>query len=139
MLTLDGGPVSVVALEDLVATKKTQRDKDWATIGMLVEADMVTHHAAADEAHVKFWLREARDADTIIELASAFPLATRAASADRPLLHAAVEHDRDRLELELATEQIRGKRADRDYWAPLRAELEQMRDDQRRLGQTEEG
>ena len=139
VLALEGGPISVVALEDLVATKKTQRDKDWATIGMLVEADMVTHHAAADEAHVAFWLREARDADTIIELASAFPHATQAASVGRPLLHAAVGRDRGTLELELAVEQIRGKQADRDYWAPLRSELEQMRYDQRRLGQSEGG
>ena len=28
VLALDGGPISVVALEDLVATKKTQRDKE---------------------------------------------------------------------------------------------------------------
>jgi hypothetical protein len=33
VVDLEVGPVSVVALEDLVATKKTQRDRDWATIG----------------------------------------------------------------------------------------------------------
>ena len=104
---------------------------------MLVEADMVTHRAAADETQVAFWLREARDADTIIELADAFPQLTLATTNDRPLLREALEHNRDTLELELATEQIRGKQADRNYWAPLRAELEQMRYDQRRLGQAE--
>ena len=114
VIEFDDGPVSVVALEDLVATKKTQRDKDWATIGMLVEADMIRHHAAADETHVAFWLREARDADTLIELASAFPELTQATTGDRPLLRAAAERDRSTLELELATEQIRGKQADRE-------------------------
>jgi hypothetical protein len=38
-----------------------------------------------------------------------------------------MEGDREALELELAQEQIRGKAADRAYWAPLRAELEVFR------------
>ena len=128
----DFGPVSVVALEDLIATKKTQRDKDWATIGMLIEADMVAHQATAADDHVALWIREARDADMLIELASAYPRMALDCAVDRPLLLSAINSDRDRLELELATEQIRGKQADREYWAPLRLELEQMRHEQRR-------
>lgn len=134
VVDLDFGPVSVVALEDLVSTKKTQRDKDWATIGELVEADMVAHRAKADRSRVGFWLREAREADALIELASTFREIAVAAAVDRPQLDAALDRDRRTLELELAQEQIRGKQADREYWAPLRAELEQMRHDYRRSG-----
>jgi hypothetical protein len=134
VVDLDFGPVSVVALEDLVSTKKTQRDKDWATIGELVEADMVAHRAKADRSRVGFWLREAREADALIELASTFREIAVAATVDRPQLDAALDRDRSTLELELAQEQIRGKQADREYWAPLRAELERMRHDHRRSG-----
>jgi len=129
---LDIGPVPVVALEDLVQTKKTQRDKDWATIGELIEADMVAHQTQVDQRRLAFWLREARNADTLIELARAYHDAAAAAVASRPLLRAALESDRAALELRLAQEQIEGKAADREYWAPLRRELESMRQDRRR-------
>ena len=127
-----GGPVAVIALEDLVQTKKTQRDKDWLIIGALIEADMIRHRddPAGDRTH--FWLREVRGADELIELASAFPEVAEVVRQVRPLIGAAQQRDRSTLELELAREQIRGKQADRDYWEPLRTELERMRHDQRR-------
>lgn len=133
---LDFGPVPAVALEDLVLTKKTQRDKDWATIGELVEADMVAHRTQVDERRLGFWLREARNADTLIELATAYPDAASAAVARRPLLGAALKGDSAALELQLAQEQIEGKAADRQYWAPLRQEMEAMRQELRRRGNT---
>ena len=132
VIDLDFGPVSVVALEDLVATKKTQRDKDWATIGELVAADMIAHEGSADRSRTAFWLRETRDADALIQLASEFREIAVTTTADRPLLHTALQANHLALELELAREQIDGKQADREYWAPLRAELEQMRHDRRR-------
>jgi len=128
------GPVPAVALEDLVLTKKTQRDKDWATIGELVEADMVAHQTQVDEHRVNFWLREARNADTLIELAAAYPETASAAATGRPLLGAALEGDTAALEIQLAQEQIEGKAADRRYWAPIRQELESMRQELRRRG-----
>ena len=132
VIDLDFGPVSVVSLEDLVATKKTQRDKDWATIGELVAADMIAHERSADRSRAAFWLRECRDADALIHLALEFREIAVTTMADRPLLHVALHGDRSALELELAREQIDGKQADREYWAPLRAELEQMRHDLRK-------
>ena len=131
-IDLDGGPVAVIALDDLVQTKKTQRDKDWPIIGALIEADMVRHRddPAGDQAH--FWLREARGADVLIELATTFPDVADNVRQTRPLIGAAQERDRSTLELELAREQIRGKQADREYWEPLRAELEHLRHEQRR-------
>lgn len=128
----DGAAVPVIALVDLVATKKTQRDKDWATIGQLVEADMVRHQQTATSDRVRFWLQEAREADQLLPLAATFPEEAATLVAMRPVLTKAIEGDREGLELELAQEQIRGKAADRAYWAPLLAELEQMRRAQRR-------
>lgn len=68
----------------------------------------------------------------MIQLASEFREIAVITTADRPLLHAALQANHLALELELAREQIDGKQADREYWAPLRAELEQMRHDLRR-------
>ncbi len=99
---------------------------------MLIDADMVANQASPDDNHVSLWMRQARDAEGLIELTSALPEMARAVTIERPLLQFAIDNDRDALEVALATEQIRGKQADREYWAPLRAELEQMRHDQRR-------
>jgi hypothetical protein len=52
--------------------------------------------------------------------------------AHHPLLRHALRADRESLELALAKEQIEGKTADRAYWAPLLAELEQIRWTERR-------
>lgn len=123
----EGASVPVIGLPDLVATKKTQRDKDWATVGQLVDADMVRYQQAATPDHVSFWLHEARDADQLLLLAATLPEPAATAVATRPLIAKAIEGDREALELELAQEQIRGKAADRAYWAPLRAELEALR------------
>jgi hypothetical protein len=131
-IDIEGGSVAVVALEDLVQTKKTQRDKDWPIIGALIEADMVRHRDDPAEDRIRFWLREARGADDLIELARAFPDVADPVRLGRPLIAAAQKRDRSALELELAREQIRGKQADRDYWEPLRTELEHMRHEQRR-------
>lgn len=130
----DGESVPVAALEDLVATKKTQRDKDWAMIGSLIDADTIRYQRQATPDRIAFWLRESRNADQLLLLAATVPDLAAAATPIRPLLAAAIHGDRDAVELELAHEQIRGKAADRAYWAPLLAELEQMRWAERREG-----
>ncbi len=54
------GPVPVMALEDLVRAKKTQRDKDWPMIRRLIEADYYQRSSRASEKKVLFWLAECR-------------------------------------------------------------------------------
>jgi hypothetical protein len=101
-------------------------------IGQLVDADMVAHREAPMAERVRFWLREAREADQLILLAASFPDSAAEAAPARPLLQLAIAADQAALELALAREQIQGKAEDRAYWAPLVAELEQMRRERRR-------
>ena len=129
---LPDGDVPVLSLQDLVATKKTQRDKDWAIIGRLVEVDMSAHTSQVTPGRLTFWLQEGRDAATLIGLSKREPDVAGTVAANRPALEAALSGDMERVELELAYEQIRGKRADEAYWQPLRAELERMRHQTRR-------
>lgn len=131
---LGGKVISVVAVADLVLTKKTQRDKDWAIIGALVRADMIRHRDEPTAERVRFWLEEAREPDDLIALAADFPDEVEAVVARRPLVGEATRGDRSRLALEVAKEQLAGKEADRLYWEPLRAELEELRHRQRRIG-----
>ena len=54
------GPVPVVSLEDLVRIKKTQRDKDWAMIARLLEADIARHGWSADFRRIRLKARSPR-------------------------------------------------------------------------------
>ncbi|MFN7333148.1 MAG: hypothetical protein ACK5ST_00940, partial [bacterium] len=47
----------VLAIEDLVRAKKTQRDKDWPMIRRLVEAHYDENQDSHNEAMVQFWFR----------------------------------------------------------------------------------
>ena len=124
--TVDG-PIELLALSDLVTAKKTQRDKDWPMITRLVEADYATHAPDADTDRLAFWLTEARTPALLIEIARAHPGAVRVAAAGRPLLAHALEGDSGALASALRAEEQGEREADRAYWAPLRAELEQLR------------
>ena len=81
------GRVPVMALEDLVRDKKTQRDKDWPMIRRLIEADFYRQGMIAPTTHVGFWLTECRSPEILQSLAEKYPELTREASAHRPLLN----------------------------------------------------
>ena len=59
-IDLAGEPVDLLALEDLVLAKKTQRDKDWPMLRRLVEQSYFAHTRDPDPPTVAFWLRELR-------------------------------------------------------------------------------
>lgn len=64
----DGARWDVMALPDLVAAKKTQRDKDWPMIRRLIEADYANAGDSPPAERSRFWLREARTPEIILEL-----------------------------------------------------------------------
>ena len=64
----DVGRVSVMALADLVRSKKTQRDKDWPMVRRLVEADFHRWGADPSPDQVRFWLAESRTPQMLAEL-----------------------------------------------------------------------
>ena len=121
------GTVSVMALADLVAVKKTQRDKDWPMIRRLVEADLADRSRRPLAARVAFWLRECRTPDLLRTLVRRFPVAAAQVARDRPAVRAALRSDVARVERELDQEQARERERDRRYWTPLRRELEAWR------------
>jgi hypothetical protein len=122
----DGTIFELMSLPDLLQAKKTQRDKDWPMIRRLIEAD----HAATpspDDTQLLFWLREARTPALLIELARLHPALTEQTAVQRPLLYTATAAEEDRLEAELLQEELAERQRDKEYWLPLKRELEQMR------------
>ena len=124
--------VELMSRRDLVAAKKTQRDKDWPMVRRLVEASYAAHQNEPDPEHIDFWLQECRTPAILLVLARKHPDRCGAAIENRPLLSRALAGDGIQLLDALDSEEKLEREADRAYWAPLRAELEELRRRRRR-------
>lgn len=127
----DGVEYHLLCIPDLVHAKKTQRSKDWPVIELLVTIHYREHAGEATDDRVDFWLSEARTPELLVELCQRFPMQATAHVQRRPLLRLASEQSLDELRATLDAE-VRAEQArDRDYWEPLRRELEQFRREHR--------
>jgi hypothetical protein len=123
----DGTCCNVMSLPDLVQAKKTQRDKDWPMVRRLIEADYFQHRDRARPTQVRFWLRELRTPELLVEAARRWPTACAALKRRRPLLRVARPGRELRLAEALVREEWRERRADSRHWAQLKAELAVLR------------
>ena len=119
--------VDLLSLSDLVTAKKTQRDKDWPMIRRLVEVNWFEFRDQATDSRVSFWLRELRTPELLAECAATFSEAAAVLAGEREAVDAAIAGDRARIERALLDEQEQERERDRQYWKPLRAELEELR------------
>jgi hypothetical protein len=121
------GDVDVLSLPDLVAAKKTQRDKDWPMVRRLVDASYLRDGGDPTAPRIDFWLGQLRTPAFLVECAARFAKAAEKWAVDRPAVAAAVVSDVPTIERYLGAEGDAERAADRVYWAPLRAELEALR------------
>ena len=116
-----------MSLPDLVEAKKTQRDKDWPMLRRLVEVNYFANRENPTREQISFWFLELRTPELLIELTTGQGRLPMKLIRKRPLLKLA----RPGNELELATalyeEEEREREADRQYWVPLKKELEELR------------
>jgi hypothetical protein len=122
-----GVVVELMSRRDLVAAKKTQRDKDWPMVRRLVEASYAEHRDNPDAEHIDFWLQECRTPAILLELARKHPDPLKAAIENRPLLSRALVGDEAQLRDALDSEEKFEREADQAYWAPLLSELDKLR------------
>lgn len=130
----DGTRFELLAIEDLVRAKKTQRDKDWPMITRLVDAHYEQFRDQATDERARFWLLESRTPEVLIEVAARWPKLQRELLPRRPLLDEAPGASRSALKNELAKEEAAEKRVDELHWRPLRQELESLRRSKRQQG-----
>lgn len=117
----------VMSLPDLVNAKKTQRDKDWPMIRRLVDTDYLSQRSDATARQIQFWFRELRSPLLLVELAARATPDAATLNSRRSTLLAAVAGDLAQVEAELQKEESAERAADRLYWEPLRAELQELR------------
>jgi hypothetical protein len=123
----DGTQCDLLSLPDLVQAKKTQRDKDWPMIRRLVEAHYFENQARPNPAQIRFWFQELRTPELLIELARRHPAICRRWVRQRPLLAHAQSGKTAELERALSDEESSERQRDKEYWLPLRRELEKLR------------
>jgi hypothetical protein len=128
----ENGWVNVLALSDLVQAKKTQRSKDWPMLQRLVEVDYHQRPTRPSRRRIAFWLREGRSAEFLIELCRRYPGSARRLTSVRPLLLPALAKDVAETDKGLRHEEDQYRAADRTWWQPLKDELFQWRQQQRR-------
>jgi len=114
-------------LRDLVASKKTQRDKDWLMIRKLLEASYARVSQATSTEQVELWLGELRTPELLVACAETFSEQAGRVAERREATAAALRRDLVSVRAALASEESRERELDRVYWAPLRAELETLR------------
>jgi len=117
----------VLAIEDLVRAKKTQRDKDWPMIRRLVEAHYDENQDDRNGDMILFWLRESRTPVMLSELVQRFPDAVATVATSRPWLTSIDATDLKQIEQALRKEEDAERQADEVYWKPLKEELVQLR------------
>jgi hypothetical protein len=123
----DGMRLDLLSLPDLVQTKKTQRDKDWPMIRRLVEANYFGNRNKPNARQILFWLRELRTPELLVEATELWPARSIRMSRQRPLLKLALAREVDALSAALRDEEQKEREVDREYWRPLRLELEALR------------
>jgi len=119
--------VDLVALEDLVQAKKTQRDKDWPMIRRLLERSYFDRPLTPGPDLVAFWLRELRTPELLCAVAEDHPEAAASLAESRPAVTAAIQDGVTEVAACLAAEEAQERENDRIYWEPLKRELEALR------------
>jgi hypothetical protein len=121
--------LEVLSLPDLVAAKKTQRDKDWPMIRRLVDVNYLNHRDEPTPERVLFWLRELRSPELLMEAARSHADVVKELGGERPLLKLVTSENLASgvLERALRDEEDTERRRDAAYWKPLREQLERLR------------
>jgi hypothetical protein len=118
------GTIAVISLPDLVKSKKTQRDKDWPMIRRLIEADIFNSSLDSPEEQIRFWLSQCRSPELLISLVNKYPDTAKMLSGQRPLLAQAISGRESEIESLLREEEAYERKLDKEYWVPLKKELE---------------
>ncbi len=121
--------MDLLSLPDLVAAKKTQRDKDWPMIRRLLDVSYMTHRQTPTPQRLTFWLRELRSPELLLEVAGDQPEKVSELLAQRPLLALATPDGltTGALARAIRDEEDSQRAADSAYWRPLRERLAQLR------------
>ena len=126
-IEVEGEAIDLLAIEDLVRAKKTQLDKDWPMIRRLVEQAYYAGQGEESAAKVQFLLSELRTPELLLKVVAEHPNAANAVAGRRAAIQAALQGDLSSVAAAVEQEERAERDRDREYWAPLKPELESLR------------
>lgn len=126
-IEVDDLQIDLLALPDLIAAKRTQRDKDWLMTDRLVEAHYFQNRQSATPEQIDFWLTESFNLDLLDQLSVEFAEGAARIASCREAVRSLLKPDRPLAAQALSREKDAIIQAGRDYWAPLKKELEYLR------------
>lgn len=126
-ISVNDSSIELMSLPDLVTAKKTQRDKDWPMVRRLVEVNYFANRENPTREQVHFWFLELRTPELLIELVLGRGGLSPQLLRKRPLLRFVQAKNESLLADALLEEEKRERAADRQYWSPLKKELEMLR------------
>lgn len=119
--------IDLLAISDLIAAKRTQREKDWPMTNRLVEAHYLANTNNPTNESIRFWLTESFDLPFLKRLVARFPEQSEQLKKERTVLGALIEDQLEKARRLLQEERRTIEIADETYWAPLIKELHQLR------------
>jgi hypothetical protein len=126
-ISVNDSSIELMSLPDLVRAKKTQRDKDWPMVRRLVEVNYFANRENPTQDQIRFWFLELRTPELLIELVLGRGGLSPQLFRKRPLLRFAQAKNESLLVDALLEEEKRERAVDRQYWTPLKKELERLR------------
>jgi len=93
----------------------------------LIEVNYFANREVSSREQIRFWFLELRTPDLLIELAQTQGRIPAQLRRKRPLLELAAMVSKSLLADALLEEEQREREADRQYWVPLKKELERLR------------
>ena len=93
----------------------------------LLEVNYFENRKDPTREQIRFWFLELRTPDLLIELAKQQGRIPDPLRRKRPLLELVVKSSKSSLVDALLSEEQKEREADREYWAPLKKELESLR------------
>lgn len=126
-IEIEGAPIDMMSLPDLVQAKKTHRLTDWPMIQHLVEASWYAFRAEPSPERIDVWLRECRKPALLLEKAARFPDQATGLSPIRSPVASALCGAEEATRALIEEEQKRIMEEDRIPWAPLKLVIEKLR------------
>jgi hypothetical protein len=98
-------------------------------IRRLVDVNYLSHQDEPTPERVRFWLRELRSPELLVEATQSHAGVVEEIAEERPLLRLANPEDlaSGALSLALREEEDAERRLDAAYWKPLREQIERLR------------
>ncbi len=136
-----GLSVPLIDIKRLIATKKTEREKDYIVIKELVDSvfEEVKDSKPLRNKLTAWLLQELRTPDSLITITKEWKNGKQYAlqsGREAAILACSKTATNDDIQKALEKEKENLRKADKEYWKPFRDEIKNMRKEQRRKSQT---